>query len=67
MSRKGYCKCGCGQKTTIAPFNDTKHGYVKGDHARCVLTIVDGDQLPRRRHGANDGPNTFYGPTNVEA
>ncbi len=28
--KKGYCRCGCGRKTTIAPHNDAKRGYVKG-------------------------------------
>jgi hypothetical protein len=26
----GYCHCGCGQKTTIAPATERKRGYVKG-------------------------------------
>lgn len=26
----GYCKCGCGQKTTISKYNMAKYGYTKG-------------------------------------
>lgn len=27
----GYCHCGCGQKTTIASQNKTKHNWIKGE------------------------------------
>lgn len=29
---KGYCKCGCGNKTPIAPRNRKSLGWVKGEH-----------------------------------
>lgn len=29
-TRPGYCKCGCGIKTTIAKRNDTKKGAGQG-------------------------------------
>lgn len=28
---EGYCQCGCGQKTTIAPKTCTRDGYIKGE------------------------------------
>lgn len=27
----GYCHCGCGEKTRLAPANDPRHGHVKGE------------------------------------
>lgn len=30
----GYCQCGCGVKTNIAPQSDTKRGYVNGEPMR---------------------------------
>ncbi len=30
------CECGCGQPTGIAPRNDLRHGYVKGQPVRFV-------------------------------
>lgn len=32
----GYCHCGCGQKTEIAGWNDTRSGWVKGEPKRYV-------------------------------
>lgn len=32
----GYCQCGCGQKTSLAPQTDTKRGWVKGKPVRFV-------------------------------
>lgn len=26
----GYCQCGCGQKTTIAPRDDVRYGWIRG-------------------------------------
>lgn len=26
----GYCRCGCGQKTKLAPWTDASRGYTKG-------------------------------------
>lgn len=28
---KGYCQCGCGQKTNLATRNNPKRGYIKGE------------------------------------
>lgn len=33
----GYCQCGCGEKTAIAPKTDRSHGYIKGEPRRFVL------------------------------
>jgi hypothetical protein len=33
----GYCHCGCGEKTTILPRNNTKNGYIKGEPMRFLL------------------------------
>lgn len=33
---RGYCQCGCGQKTKPYDRTDTKRGYVKGELARFV-------------------------------
>lgn len=30
----GYCHCGCGAKTRLAPANDPRHGHVKGQPVR---------------------------------
>jgi hypothetical protein len=30
----GYCQCGCGQKAPVAPKNNAKRGYVKGEPKR---------------------------------
>jgi hypothetical protein len=30
MNPTGLCKCGCGMKTKIAGWNETRRGYVKG-------------------------------------
>lgn len=32
----GYCHCGCGQKTSIAKWNDKQRGYVKGQPLRYI-------------------------------
>lgn len=33
-ARYGYCKCGCGNKTTIAKKTDTKAGSIRGEPRR---------------------------------
>lgn len=30
MDDIGYCRCGCGKRTTVSPETDRTHGYVKG-------------------------------------
>jgi len=35
--QKGYCHCGCGQKTTLAPTNSKEKGWIKGQPIRFVL------------------------------
>ena len=32
----GQCHCGCGQKTSVAPKNDAKYGWTKGEPQRYV-------------------------------
>ena len=32
----GYCHCGCGQKTTIAKYNDDQNGCVKGEPKKFI-------------------------------
>ncbi len=32
--RGGHCYCGCGQKTNVAPANNSALGYIKGEHYR---------------------------------
>lgn len=32
----GYCQCGCGQKTNLAPKNDSKRGWGKGKPLRFI-------------------------------
>lgn len=32
----GYCQCGCGRKTNLAPFSDSVSGYVKGKPVRYI-------------------------------
>lgn len=36
MNVSGLCKCGCGQTTGKAAQNNTKHGYIKGQHVDYV-------------------------------
>ena len=45
----GYCQCGCGRVTNLAPHSDAKKGWVKGEHLRFV-----------RGHGATGRPRTRY-------
>lgn len=33
----GYCHCGCGQKTRIAPHTSTTYGWVKGQPLKYIL------------------------------
>lgn len=33
----GFCHCGCGQRTGIAPQTETKRGYVKGEPVRFIV------------------------------
>jgi hypothetical protein len=40
-TRFGYCKCGCGQKTKLAPRNDANRGWVRGQPINYI-----------QRHGA---------------
>ena len=30
----GFCQCGCGKKTAVAPMTNRKNGYVKGEPYR---------------------------------
>lgn len=39
----GYCKCGCGQKTNIAPQSARRNGWVKGE----PQPFVTGHRLPK--------------------
>ena len=32
----GYCHCGCGQKTSISTFNDSRNGYKKGEPKKFI-------------------------------
>lgn len=32
----GYCMCGCGQKTRIAPQSRTNRGWIKGQPLKCI-------------------------------
>jgi hypothetical protein len=36
MTQAGYCECGCGGKTRIAPCNDRANGYRKGEPLRFI-------------------------------
>jgi len=36
MQEQGYCKCGCGERTNVAPQAIKKHGLKKGEHYRFV-------------------------------
>jgi hypothetical protein len=33
----GYCQCGCGQKTKLAPQSATRSGWIKGEPLRYLL------------------------------
>lgn len=35
-ARRGYCQCGCGEKTNIASQNSERYGWVKGEPLRFV-------------------------------
>lgn len=32
----GYCKCGCGNETTISVRNEKRRGHIKGEHIRFI-------------------------------
>lgn len=32
----GYCQCGCGQRTRLAPVNDKSKGWIKGQPLKCI-------------------------------
>ena len=34
--QKGYCYCGCGEKTSLAPYNNSTRGMVKGQPNRYI-------------------------------
>lgn len=38
----GYCQCGCGQKTRVAPVNDKSKGWIRG----MPIKFVFGHNLP---------------------
>lgn len=47
-TRYGHCACGCGEQTTISPYNNARYGYIKGEprryrqgHSRGRGKIVD--------------------------
>jgi hypothetical protein len=49
----GFCECGCGERTNVAPKNDTNHGWVKGvplrfihGHNRRVLSSPSASFVP---------------------
>lgn len=37
MAADGLCECGCGERTTLIPYDDPNRGYVKGQPHRFVL------------------------------
>ena len=36
MIQDGYCRCGCGRPTQLAPFNDKSKGWVKGQPLKFI-------------------------------
>lgn len=50
----GFCQCGCGQRTNLAPFNHRKYGWIKGQPLR-YLNGHNG--VPRSPRLAGDDPN----------
>jgi hypothetical protein len=46
---KGYCQCGCGEKTKIAKNSDASRGWVKGEPIRFIFNHhMRGDLNPRK-------------------
>lgn len=38
MTTNGFCECGCGEKTSLAPHTDRKRGWVKSQPVRYIHT-----------------------------
>lgn len=51
----GFCQCGCGRKTTIAPSMDRTMGYVKGEPRR----FINGHGSKTHGHAAAPTPTYF--------
>jgi len=67
----GYCQCGCGQKTRIAPVNDKSKGWIKGQPLAFLkghsLRNQRGETAPRWRGGrrtTTHGYITIWTPDN---
>jgi len=53
---KGYCQCGCGQKTRISTHNDTNKGWIKGQP---LLYIAGHGSRRGRKHPRYNGGLTY--------
>lgn len=55
LFEKGYCQCGCGQKTNIAKKTSKFHGHTKGE----PIKFIQGHQLKGERNPRwNNGKTT---------
>jgi hypothetical protein len=54
----GYCQCGCGNKTRLAPQSDTKLGWVKGEPIKRIHGHQGGVKQPKRYRPVDRGFNT---------
>ena len=48
----GYCRCGCGEKTTVSPSTVRRNGWVKGEPRRFVNGHQNRGALHRNRNDA---------------
>lgn len=72
----GYCECGCGQKTTISPYNDTVHGWIRGEPRKVVrghtarkrspYEIVDGEAMVFLSGKFSDGSIAIVDVADIE-
>ena len=51
----GYCQCGCGQPTRLAPYNDRSKGWISGEPLKYIL----GHRTRQTIIEATDTPETF--------
>ena len=74
MSNMGFCQCGCGQKTRLAPQSHTKLGWVKGEpikfckgHRPPTPKGTENPNWKGGRHVANTGYVMVHRPENPRA
>ena len=61
--RVGLCGCGCGQKTRVAPVNDSSKGWVKGEPLKFIkghnVKALSGSESPNWKGGKQTTPQGY--------